>query len=101
MRHLCVACRERRAKFRYHGEVRADRDHVLCFQCFRSERERTRARQLATRSDASQGSLCFEEVAPQSVLPRAAHALTEAQLAHRRAMLSNLRRQRTSTFGSQ
>jgi hypothetical protein len=46
-RHLCPSCRERKAKYQYRGHVRADRTHVLCFQCFRSERERMRARQLS------------------------------------------------------
>ena len=46
-RHLCLACKRRSAKFAYRGEVRADRDHNLCFRCFRAERERQRARLLA------------------------------------------------------
>ena len=45
-RHVCIACLSRRALFRYRGEVRADRDHTLCFRCFRSEVERARARRL-------------------------------------------------------
>ena len=32
LRTLCAACQERKARFRYRGEVRADRDHTLCFQ---------------------------------------------------------------------
>ena len=44
---LCQGCRGRKARFRYRGAVRADRDHTLCFECFRSERERLRARALA------------------------------------------------------
>jgi hypothetical protein len=44
---LCIGCRARKAKFRYRGAVRADRDHTLCFQCFRSQVDRDRARQLA------------------------------------------------------
>ena len=43
---LCVACRERKARFRYRGEVRADRDHTLCFECYRGEVNRARARRL-------------------------------------------------------
>ena len=46
-RHQCSVCRSRRALFQYRGEVRADRDHNLCFQCFRSELNRQRARRLA------------------------------------------------------
>ena len=33
-------------RFRYEGEVRADRDHTLCFRCFRAEVNRARARGL-------------------------------------------------------
>ena len=43
---LCAACQERKARFRYRGEVRADRDHTLCFECFRGEVNRARARRL-------------------------------------------------------
>ena len=47
-RHVCIACLDQRALFRYRGAVRADKDHTLCFRCFRSERERQRARLLAS-----------------------------------------------------
>ena len=46
-RRACQECHERKARFRYRGRVRADRDHVLCFECYRSERQRGRARKLA------------------------------------------------------
>ena len=46
-RHLCLGCREHRARFRYRGQVRADRDHNLCFRCYRAEVNRQRARRLA------------------------------------------------------
>jgi hypothetical protein len=46
-RKLCERCWERKARFRYRGVVRADSDHTLCFECFRSERERRRAHLLA------------------------------------------------------
>ena len=45
-RTLCAACQERKARFRYRGEVRADRDHTLCFECYRAEINRARARRL-------------------------------------------------------
>ncbi len=73
-RHLCAACRDRKAKFRYQGQVRADRDHVLCFQCFRSLREQSRAKRLAD-------------------LPRprpARRELTPAETEHRLRMLAYL-----------
>ena len=44
---LCAGCQERKARFRYRGEVRADPDHTLCFACFRGEINRARARRLA------------------------------------------------------
>ncbi len=33
---LCAACQQRPARFRYHGVVKADRSHTLCFQCYRA-----------------------------------------------------------------
>ena len=46
-RYTCADCQLRPARFRYRGEVRADRDHNLCFQCFRAERNRLRLRRAA------------------------------------------------------
>ena len=40
--HTCVACRQRRSRFRFRGAVRADRHHPLCFQCYRALRDRVR-----------------------------------------------------------
>ena len=45
-RHLCLECHAHRARFQYRGQVRADRDHTLCFRCFRAQVERARARLL-------------------------------------------------------
>jgi hypothetical protein len=42
--HVCVSCHEKRSVFRYHGAVRADRDHTLCFRCYRALRDSVRAR---------------------------------------------------------
>lgn len=47
---LCLSCGERRALFSYRGTVKADREHNLCFRCFRAERNRLRARTLVTGS---------------------------------------------------
>jgi hypothetical protein len=44
---LCQTCGERRAQYIRHGIVKADRTHTLCFECFRAERNRVRARGLA------------------------------------------------------
>ena len=49
-RRRCQSCRERRARFAYKGVVKADRDHTLCFQCYRSERNRRRARRLGSQA---------------------------------------------------
>ena len=46
-RQQCESCHARKARFRYGGVVKADRDHTLCFECFRAERDRCRARLLA------------------------------------------------------
>ena len=46
-RHICRACQEHPARFRYRGVVKADRDHTLCFRCFRAETNRQRARMMA------------------------------------------------------
>lgn len=51
-RRVCAACRVHAALFQYRGRVRADRDHTLCFRCFRAEVERLRARKLAAPADA-------------------------------------------------
>jgi hypothetical protein len=45
---VCQRCNDRRARFRYRGSVRADRDHTLCFECYRSERDRQRSRAMAS-----------------------------------------------------
>jgi hypothetical protein len=44
---LCLACGERRALFVFRGVVKADRDHNLCFECYRAEGNRLRARRLS------------------------------------------------------
>jgi hypothetical protein len=45
--HVCTRCRARRSLFRYRGAVRADRDHTLCFQCYRALHNSMRALRLA------------------------------------------------------
>lgn len=87
-RHLCTACRARKAKYRYHGQVRADRTHVLCFHCFRFARERMRAQQLA--------ELPFDEPLSASARLRASAPsapLSPSQIQHRREMLAYLQSQ--------
>ena len=74
VRRICESCGQRKARFQYRGVVRADRDHTLCFECYRSERDRHRARLLAA-------------VRPVPVGIRFGEVLTARQVAHRRAML--------------
>ena len=74
LRRNCESCRLRKARFEYRGVVRADRDHTLCFECYRAVRNRRRAGILAERQPAILRS-SFERV------------LTESQVAHRRRML--------------
>ena len=41
-RRLCASCGARPALYRYHGHVKHDRTHVLCFQCYRAVRDSQR-----------------------------------------------------------
>jgi hypothetical protein len=59
-RHVCAGCRVQRARFQYRGHVRADRDHTLCFRCFRAEVERQRARRLVSGPFGPGGTACRE-----------------------------------------
>ncbi len=43
-RHTCRTCEAQPARFRFRGEVRADRDHELCFRCYRATVNSLRAR---------------------------------------------------------
>lgn len=63
---LCAACERRKARFRYRGRVRADRDHTLCFECYRGEINRARARRFAQPGAAAAPSKPARE---SSVLP--------------------------------
>ena len=49
--HTCCACGQRRSRFYTHGSVRADRSHTLCFECYRSVVNRTRALRKRVASD--------------------------------------------------
>lgn len=49
-RHLCRACLQHPAGyFTRFGKFKAASDHPLCMRCYRSERDRLRARALAER----------------------------------------------------
>ena len=82
-RKTCQSCRERKARFRYRGAVRADRDHTLCFECYRAARDRRRAATLANSDRLSSVTSPFAD----------APSLTDRNVAHRRAMLAHLGRQ--------
>ena len=76
---LCHSCAERKARFRFRGMVKADRDHSLCFECFRAERDRRRAQTLAEAPSPRQLSLGFART-----------TLTQGATEHRRRMLAHL-----------
>jgi hypothetical protein len=81
----CQSCRNRKARFQYRGVVRADRDHTLCFECYRSEINRQRVRRLAAVSSGPVRAL----LPPRS--PFDVMRLSERQIAHRERMLNHLR----------
>ena len=83
-RHLCADCRERKARFEYRGHIRADRTHVLCFQCFRAQREQIRARQLKGTVPFFPG---FDEKGDSPLFTAAPRTLTLREIEHRRRML--------------
>lgn len=39
---ICIDCQNRRARFRYRGVIKWDKEHKLCFKCFRAEANRFR-----------------------------------------------------------
>lgn len=47
-KRMCVGCNSRPARYRYHGHVKSDRTHVLCFQCYRAIRDSQRLAQPRT-----------------------------------------------------
>lgn len=57
-RRVCIECLAQPALFQYRGRVRADRDHTLCFRCFRAAVERLRARRLIDRGSLSPRARC-------------------------------------------
>jgi hypothetical protein len=81
VRRACQSCQERKARFSYGGRVRADCDHTLCFECFRAERDRGRARRLAD------GSAARPLYLPGDFRGR---PLTDREVAHRQQMIAHL-----------
>ena len=85
LRTLCAACRDRKARFRYRGAVRADRDHTLCFECYRGEINRARARRFKERATRP---VMWSSPSPQD---RAGSRLLDGgRIAHRQRMLDHL-----------
>ena len=83
-KYLCAACQERKARFKYRRVVRADRDHTLCFECYRGEVNRERARRL------TEGVPPPRISSPFGSLSLGSGGHDERQLAHRRRMLDHL-----------
>jgi hypothetical protein len=52
VRKVCVGCERQRALFRYHGIVKWDRHHTLCFRCFRAQVDRLRITACTSASPA-------------------------------------------------
>jgi hypothetical protein len=76
VRRTCPSCRERNARFGYEGEIAADRDNTICFECFRLERDQ-REQRLAD----------VAVLPPRSPFLR---PMTSRQVAHRHQMLVHL-----------
>jgi hypothetical protein len=79
-RRTCESCRQRKARFRYRGVVKADRDHTLCFECFRSARDSGRAQALS-------GSPSHR---PFLTPPWTERRLTNREAEHRQTMFAHL-----------
>jgi hypothetical protein len=80
-RQICQSCRDRKALFQYRGIVRADRDHTLCFECYRSELNRQRARRLVVVTSPAPLRAPFGQL-----------KLSLRDVAHRRRMLQHLQK---------
>ena len=91
-KHVCEGCRERKARFQYRGVVKADRAHTLCFACFRSERDRLRARALATAEAGGHTDASAAAAPGGPLISNRPVTMTPAQRAHRFRMLTHLRR---------
>ena len=85
---VCHICRDRR-EFRHAREVRAARQHVVCFDCYRLERDR-RGAQLP---------LDLEAIPFLRSTPAGDSTLSEGARAHRARMLAHLDRTRRGAAG--
>jgi hypothetical protein len=82
---LCTSCQERKARFRYRREVRADADHTLCFECYRGEINRAKARRLRDR-------IAGPPMSPFGQSEIGARLRDTRHVAHRQLMLDYLHR---------
>lgn len=82
-RRTCQSCFDRKARFSVRRSVRADRNHTLCFECYRSERERQRALRLSELPAAPLLTEALTTAAPGG-------SLSDREVAHRQAMLAQM-----------
>jgi hypothetical protein len=82
---LCLSCRERRPLFLYRGVVKADRDHNLCFECYRAEVNRLRARRLG--AVAAGAGIANPRLRPSKAVPDRAALLADIAARRRRAQI--------------
>ena len=83
---LCLACGERRPLFFYRGVVKADRDHNLCFECYRAEVNRLRARRLDGRGRRRR-SMANPHPRPSKAVADRAALLADIAIRRRRAQI--------------
>jgi hypothetical protein len=83
---LCLACGERRALFCYRGAVKADHDHNLCFECFRAESNRLRARAFTAR--VGRVPLAVVAPTPSRMIGDRAGLMDDLQARRRRAQIA-------------
>jgi hypothetical protein len=80
-----VACGERRSLFLYRGVVKADRDHNLCFECYRAETNRLRARRLG--GSAADARMANPRLRPSKEVVDRAATLAVIAVRRRRAQI--------------
>ena len=83
---LCLACGERRPLFYYSGVVKADRDHTLCFECYRAELNRLRVRRLS--AFAVGASIANPRPQPSKAIGDRAALLADIAARRRRAQMA-------------
>jgi hypothetical protein len=83
---LCLACGERRPLFYYRGVVKADRDHTLCFECYRAEVNRLRARRMS--AFAAGSAIANPRPQPSKAIGDRAALLADIAARRRRAQIA-------------